>query len=114
MAPALVDATHSPFPARLKEARVAAGLTQQALGEKAGLSIDVARIRINRYERGVHDCDSGTALRIARALGVPLASLYAESAELAQAITSLRELTSEELKVLAGRASRRSFTSLAD
>lgn len=113
MAPALVDVTRSPFSARLKEARIAAGLTQQALGEKAGLSTDVARIRINRYERGVHDCDSRTALRIARALGVPLPSLYAESAEMAQAIVALCELSSEDLKVLACR-SRRSFTALSD
>lgn len=67
------------FATRLRAERIAAGLTQEALGVRAGLSQDVARTRINRYERGVHDCDSATALSLATALGLPLAALYADT-----------------------------------
>jgi transcriptional regulator with XRE-family HTH domain len=36
-------------------------------------------VRINRYEKAVHDADLATARRIAETLGVPLAFLYAET-----------------------------------
>lgn len=37
-----------------------------------GLPEDVAAVRINRYERAVHECDSETAQKMADALGVSL------------------------------------------
>lgn len=63
---------------------------------RAGLSQDVARTRINRYERGVHDCDSATASRLASALGVPVAALHAESDLVAEAIKLITSLPSED------------------
>ncbi|WP_222564632.1 helix-turn-helix domain-containing protein [Novilysobacter antarcticus] len=90
------------FAARLKEARTAAGLTQKELGRLAGIAEDVASTRINRYERGVHDCDSQTAQRLASALGIPLASLYAEDESVADAIHSFSRLSLvDRLDVLA-------------
>ena len=43
--------------ARLKQARVAAGLSQKMLGIEAGIDAFVASTRINRYELGIHKPD---------------------------------------------------------
>ncbi|WP_133499637.1 helix-turn-helix domain-containing protein [Cognatilysobacter terrigena] len=84
------------FAARLKAARQAAGLTQEALGIRAGIPADVARTRVNRYERGVHDSDSATAQNLADCLGVPLASLYADDEVMAEAIRAFASLPPAE------------------
>ena len=89
------------FATRLRAARLAAGFTQEALGVLAGISEDVARTRVNRYERAVHDCDLATAKRLADTLGVPLASLYAESELMARAIEAFVALTATEQRVVA-------------
>ena len=89
------------FPQRLKAARQAAGLTQEALGTAAGIDGAVARTRVNRYERGVSETDERTAAALARALGVPLASLYADSPTMALLIQVAAKLTAKELKALA-------------
>ncbi|WP_152566108.1 helix-turn-helix domain-containing protein [Lysobacter antibioticus] len=54
-----------------------------------GLPQETAAVRINRYEKAVHDADLATARRIAEALGVPLAFLYAETDTMAEAILTL-------------------------
>lgn len=69
---------------RLKEARVALGLSQKQLGIEAGLDEFVASTRINRYEVGVHAPDYAMARRLARVLGVPVAFLYCDNDEMAQ------------------------------
>ena len=74
------------FGTRLKEARLAAGLSQKQLGIEAGLDRFVASTRINRYELGVHKVDYGFALRLAGLLQVPVAYFYADDAELARLI----------------------------
>ncbi|KLC00931.1 DNA-binding protein [Xanthomonas perforans] len=65
------------FANRLRHARQKAELTQEALGVAAGLAPEVARTRINRYEKGVNECDLRTAKRLADALGMPLAAFFA-------------------------------------
>ncbi|CAM4345419.1 helix-turn-helix domain-containing protein [Stenotrophomonas lactitubi] len=68
-----------------------------------GLPEDVAGVRINRYERAVHDCDTETAQKMAKALGVSLAYLYAETEELAELIKEFASLpVKEQREVLAG------------
>jgi len=76
----------SVFARRLREARLAAGLSQKNLGIEAGLDRFVASARINRYERGTHEPPSNVAGKLAQALGVPLAYLYAEDERLAEVI----------------------------
>lgn len=95
------------FAARLKAERLAAGLTQQALGVLAGVPEDVARTRINRYERAVHDADQATAQRIADALGMPLAALYADSDAMAKAIKAFAALTPAEQRAVAEELSEK-------
>ena len=84
------------FAARLKSERLSAGLTQEALGVLAGLEPDVARTRINRYERAVHDCDLITAKNIADALHVPLATLYTDSPLMAEVVKAFSRLSIRE------------------
>lgn len=64
-------------------------------------------VRINHYERAVHDADLATARRIAQSLGVPLAFLYADTDVLAEAILTLGLLSkSEQRKAVADLKAR--------
>lgn len=76
----------SVFAHRLREARLAAGLSQKNLGIEAGLDQFVASARVNRYEKGMHEPASNVAAKLAEALGVPLAYLYAEDERLAEVV----------------------------
>jgi transcriptional regulator with XRE-family HTH domain len=80
----------------LRQARQDAGLSQKDLGILAGLDPFVASTRINRYEQGVHAPDQATAKRLAKALGVPLAYLYADNERLARMIRAFSALDVEE------------------
>lgn len=98
------------FPQRLKDARQAAGLTQEALGIAAGIDEAVARMRVNKYERGTREPDTQTAAALAKALGVPLASLYADSPAMAQLIQAAAKLPAREQKKLADELMARTQT----
>lgn len=76
---------------RLRQARVALGLSQKQLGIEAGLDEFVASTRINRYEVGVHAPDYQMALRLAHVLRVPVAFLYCDSDELAQMLLAFHQ-----------------------
>ena len=68
---------------RLKEARLAAGLSQKQLGIAAGLDEFVASPRVNRYEQGVHQPDYLISQRMAEVLKVPVAYLYCDDEKMA-------------------------------
>lgn len=74
------------FCRRLKEARLAVGLSQRKLGVAAGLDEFVASTRINRYELGIHKVDLAMAQKFAEILEVPLAYFYCESDDLAELV----------------------------
>ena len=65
--------------ARLKQARLAAGLSQKMLGIEAGIDAFVASTRINRYELGIHKPDLLTVRKLAVVLKVPVAFFYADT-----------------------------------
>ncbi|MCF6434589.1 helix-turn-helix transcriptional regulator [Pseudoalteromonas sp. MMG022] len=90
----------SPTPLRLKEARKAAGYTQQQLGIALGMEPNTASARMNQYEKGKHAPDFTTMKRIADELGVPVAYFYCEDKTLAELIRALGKLTEEEQKEL--------------
>lgn len=75
-----------PFPKRMKYARTQSGLSQKELGILIGLDRFVASTRMNRYEKGIHAPDYGTARAIAAALNIPTAYLFCEEDELAEQI----------------------------
>lgn len=57
---------------RLRKIRTAAGLTQAQLAEQ----VDVSRQTINYVENGTYCPSTYLALRIARALGVPVEDVF--------------------------------------
>ena len=64
---------------RLKQARLATGLSQKMLGIEAGMDPSVVSTRINRYELGIHKPDLLTVRKIAMVLTVPVAFFYADT-----------------------------------
>jgi transcriptional regulator with XRE-family HTH domain len=84
------------FQRRLREARERSQLSQKELGIQAGLDRFVASTRINRYELGVHEPDMATIARLAAALAVPTAYLFAEDDRLARLILAFDQLPAAE------------------
>ncbi|HAT3901993.1 TPA: helix-turn-helix transcriptional regulator [Citrobacter koseri] len=85
------------FCRRLKEARLAAGLSQKKLGIAAGIDEFVASTRINRYEKGVHEADIHTAQKLAQTLNIPLAYFYVENDQLATIVMNFDKLSEEDI-----------------
>lgn len=71
------------FSRRLKEARKAAGFSQESLGIEAGIEPASASARMNQYEKGVHEPGEQTVQQIAAVLGLPLAYFYCEEDDMA-------------------------------
>ena len=97
---------------RLLEAREALGLSQQALGVRAGIEEETAKVRIHYYERGKYVPTLSMLDSIARVLGKPLTWFFCEpdeqalisllhslpSAEREQALKAIEELLKEGLQ----------------
>lgn len=93
---------HSFFCQRLKQARLAKGLSQKKLGIAAGIDEFVASTRINRYEKGVHEASMEVAQQLADVLQIPLAYFYTADDVLADMMLAFMALSPEEkTKVLA-------------
>jgi transcriptional regulator with XRE-family HTH domain len=90
----------SVFGARLRLARLAAGLPQDKLGVKAGLDEGTASARISRYESGIHEPNISFAHRLADELGVPVPYFYAADDELAKLILWFGQLDTKQRKLL--------------
>ncbi|HWU66133.1 MAG TPA: helix-turn-helix transcriptional regulator [Methylophilus sp.] len=87
---------------RLKEARLAKGLSQKKLGIAAGIDEFTASPRMNQYERGVHIPDYSTLERLAQVLEVPVPYFYAADDELADWIKCFPRLgKAEREKIIA-------------
>lgn len=71
------------FSKSLKEARTAAGLSQEQLGVLAGLEEASASARMNQYERGKHQPDFLMVERIAKVLNLPESYFYTKDESLA-------------------------------
>lgn len=65
------------FSERLKQARTAAGLSQERLGVLAGIDEASASARMNQYEKGKHQPDYSMVERIAKVLNLPEAFFFA-------------------------------------
>lgn len=85
------------FGKRLREARLRAGITQDALGVAIGLDEGPACIRISRYESGIHCPRLEVVWQLATALQVPAAYLVTEDDALARLILCLHGLEQKEL-----------------
>ena len=79
-------------------------MTQAELGRQAGLDLSVASPRINQYEKGVHEPQQTTAMRLAKVLGIPAAFLYCDDDQLAELLILWSEMTPAERKKLLKQA----------
>ncbi len=86
----------SPVPKRLKEARLAAKISQKKLGVAAGMDEFSASARMNHYELGRHAPDYSTLKRIADVLKISPAYFYADNDQLAETIKILGQLDYEQ------------------
>jgi len=84
------------FQHRLKTAREMNERSQKQLGIDAGLDPFVASARVNRYELGVHQPDLATVERLAKALTVPPAYLFAGDERLARMILAFDKLSTAD------------------
>lgn len=71
---------------QLKAARLAAGLSQQQVAEKVG----VTRMAISKYERGRMTPDGRRLIQLAHALGVPVSRLLEPRGEFTLSLVSCR------------------------
>ncbi|MBB1386375.1 helix-turn-helix transcriptional regulator [Pseudoalteromonas sp. SG45-5] len=81
----------SPFPKRLKEARMRKGFSQKQLGILAGVDSSSASPRMNQYEKGVHTPDFQMVRALAKVLEVPTAFLFCEEDYIACTILKLKK-----------------------
>ena len=86
----------SPLARRLREARVAKGISQRALGVLVGIDAGSASPRINQYESDKHLPDYRIAERLAECLDVPVTFFYAEDERLAKMILAFSALSPRE------------------
>lgn len=91
----------SSFGERLRIQRKKLKLSQEALGVSIGLDESCSRIRISRYETGVHEPSISTSKRLANTLEVPLAYLYCEKDSIANIILLTHALTNNQLAEVA-------------
>jgi transcriptional regulator with XRE-family HTH domain len=93
----------NPIPARLKQARKKAGITQKDLGIKIGMEPSSASGRMNHYEKGRHTPDVTALQRMADELDVPLNYFFCESESTAELACLIDKLSEEEKKELIGQ-----------
>lgn len=93
----------STFSKRLKEARLAAKISQERLGIDAGIEPASASARMNQYETGKHAPNSSTVAQIAVALNLPAAYFYSEDDDEAQMLVLFHRMpVARRREVLAG------------
>lgn len=90
----------SVFAKRLKEARKAFGLSQEALGREAGIDENTASARMNQYERGVHVPDVLIVAKIAEALHKPTSYFYEQDDEIAEMLSQFYGLSKKDRKAV--------------
>jgi transcriptional regulator with XRE-family HTH domain len=85
---------------RLREARAAAGISQEQLGILAGIDEFSASARMNQYERGKHSPNLQLMRKIAKVLGMPVAYFYANDEQLATVLAGYGKLNAKQRKRL--------------
>lgn len=78
---------------RLKAARLKAKLSQEQLGLLAGLEIESASARMNRYERGTRAPAVELVERIGCVLNLPVTYFYAADDNEAMLVTAFHRMT---------------------
>lgn len=80
------------FSVRLRQARKAAGLSQERLGVLAGIEEASASARMSQYEKGKHEPGEGIVKQIAQACGLPVAFFFCEQDDEAELLALFHKL----------------------
>jgi len=91
----------NPFAKRLKQARLAAGISQKQLGIQAGIDQFAASTRINQYERGVHAPKYEIVAKMSKILKVPVPFFYTADNNMAEMIRLAYKLPASRRKQIA-------------
>ena len=89
--------SRSPLGKRLKEARIAKGISQKQLGILALIDEFTASARMNQYENSKHTPDYLSLKRIAAILELPPPYFYAEDDDLAEIIKRYATLNQQQV-----------------
>lgn len=81
---------------RLKQARLASGLSQEQLGLRAGLEVESASARMNRYERGTRVPGVELMEKVGNVLNFPLTYFYATGEDEARLLVLFHRMPSED------------------
>jgi len=85
----------STFSKRLKEARKAAGISQEQLGIEAGIEPASASARMNQYEKDKHVPNPEMVRQIARVLRLPASYFYSEDDDEARLLVAFYRMSGE-------------------
>ena len=91
---------------RIKEAREKAGISQKALGIRAGIDEFSASPRINQYERGKHLPNPSVLERLAAVLKVPVGYFYTRDDALAEILVAVERMPTSAKRQLLARLRR--------
>jgi transcriptional regulator with XRE-family HTH domain len=94
----------STFGLRLKAARLEAKLSQEQLGLLAGLEVESASARMNRYERGTRAPTIELVERIGSVVNLPAAYFYAKDDDEALLIAAFYRMPNKEKQLLLATA----------
>nr|WP_236783478.1 helix-turn-helix transcriptional regulator [Aliivibrio fischeri] len=92
--------TNNPIPARLKEIRKKANISQKELGIRIGIDESSASARMNQYEKGKHTPDISTLKKMADELGVPLSYFFCEDESSAKLVCLIAKMSDNEKRDL--------------
>ena len=95
---------------RLKQARLKSGLSQEQLGLQAGLEVESASARMNRYERGTRVPGVDLMVRVGDVLNLPPTYFYAQSEDEARLLVLYHRMSSEDKKKLLQFAEKSAIT----
>jgi transcriptional regulator with XRE-family HTH domain len=91
---------------RLKQARLESGLSQEQLGLRAGIEVESASARMNRYERGTRVPGVELMEKVGNVLNLPLAYFYALSEDEARLLVLFHRMSSDDKAKLLHLAER--------
>ena len=86
----------SVFARRLRERRLALGLSQEAVGVAIGIDESCSRTRISRYETGNSEPALAIAQLLAKALGVPMSYFYCDDDLDAEALLIIHTVSADQ------------------
>lgn len=95
-----INTTTTSFGARLKLRRKLLKISQEDVGVAIGLDESCSRVRISRYETGVHEPNLATLKKLAATLKAPPEYFYCERNSVAELILVAHNFPDEQIEIL--------------